>query len=146
MAEEPMNRGTWVRVLIAIACSISGLVETLSATGLVVELSADGRWGPGVQTLAVSGPLQILGAALLLSGRKTRWALCILGCYVLLVSVFGNLPQVFNPDMSRNAIAGLLSNLAVMGGIWYWLHSQRMPGTQVARPALPMANPALARR
>ncbi|RPI14438.1 MAG: hypothetical protein EHM65_04630 [Acidobacteriales bacterium] len=141
-----MNRGTWVRVLIAIACSISGLVETLSATGLVVELSADGRWGPGVQTLAVSGPLQILGAALLLSGRKTRWALSILGCYVLLVSVFGNLPLVFNPDMSRNAIAGLLSNLAVMGGIWYWLHSQRMPGTQAARPALPMANPALARR
>jgi uncharacterized membrane protein YphA (DoxX/SURF4 family) len=80
-----MNLRTWARVLIVVSFSISGLVETLSATGLVVELSPDGRWGRGVHTLAVSGPLQMVGAALIASGRKTRWALSILGCYVFLI-------------------------------------------------------------
>jgi uncharacterized membrane protein YphA (DoxX/SURF4 family) len=120
-----MNLRTWARVLVAVALSISGLVETLSATGLVVELSPDGRWGSGVHTLAVSGPLQLAGAALIASGRKTRWALIILGCYVFLVSVLGNLPLIFNPDVGGSAIAGLVSNLAVIGGILYWLHSER---------------------
>lgn len=129
-----MNLRTWVRVLIAVSFSMSGLVETLSATGLVVELSPDGRWGPGVHTLAVSGPLQMVGAALLASGRKTRWALSILGCYVFLVSVFGNLPLIFNPDVGGSAIAGLLSNLAVMGGILYWLHGERIPSATGQNP------------
>jgi hypothetical protein len=137
-SEETMTLRTWVRVLTAVSFSILGLVETLSATGLVVELSPDGRWGSGVHTLAVSGPLQIVGAALLASGRKTRWVLRALGCYVLLVSVFGNLPLIFNPDVGGSAIAGLLSNVAVMGGILYWLHSERIPGAQRARPALPL--------
>jgi len=65
------------------------------------------------------------GAALLLSGRKTPWALGILVCYVAFGSVFGNLPQAFNPDVGASAIAGLLSNLAVIGGLLYWLHAER---------------------
>lgn len=137
-----MNTRTWTRVLIAVLCTISGLVDTLCATGLVVELSPDGRWGPGLHTLAVSGPLQIVGAALLLSGRKTRWALKILGCYVFLVAVFGNLPLIFHPVSGENAIAGLLINLVVMGGILYWLYSERVPSVPGANPALPMTNPA----
>ena len=112
-----MKLRTWARVLIVASVAVSGLVETLSATGLVVELSPDGPWGAGVHTLAVSGPLQMLGAALLASGRKRRWALCILGCYVILAGVFGNLPLIFNPDVGGSAIAGLLGNLAVIGGI-----------------------------
>ena len=135
-----MNLRTWARVLIAGLVSISGLVETLSATGLVVQLSPDGRWGPGVHTLAVSGPLQMVGAALIAFGRKTRWTLSMLGCYVFLVSVLGNLPLAFDPDVGRSAMVGLLSNLAIMGGIWYWLHSDRMPSPHGAKPALPMAN------
>jgi hypothetical protein len=139
-----MNLRTWARVLIAISFAISGLVETLSATGLVVELSPDGRWGPGVHTLAVSGPLQMVGAALIASSRKTRWVLSIFGGYVFLVSVFGNLPLVFDLDVGGSAIAGLLINLAVLGGVLYWLHGERIPSAHRARPALPMANSATA--
>jgi hypothetical protein len=139
---ETMNTRTWTRVLIAVLCAFSGLVDTLSATGLVVELSPDGLWGPGVHTLAVSGPLQIAGAALLVFGRKTRWALCILGVYVFLVSVLGDLPLIFRTDVSGSAIAGLLGNLAVMGGILYWLHSDRRLSAQEAKPALPTTNAA----
>ena len=139
-----MNLRTWARVLIAVPFCVSGLVETLGATGLVVELSPDRSWGPGVHTLAVSGPLQLIGAVLLASGRKTRWALSILGCYVFLVIVLGNLPLIFNPDVGGSAITGLLSNLAILGGILYWLHSERTPSVQRAKPALPMANPASA--
>jgi uncharacterized membrane protein YphA (DoxX/SURF4 family) len=131
-----MNLRTWARVLIAISVSISGLVETLSATGLIVELSPDGRWGPGIHTLAVSGPLQIVGAALLVSGLKTRWALRILGCYVFLVGIFGNLPLIFHPVSGENAVAGLLINLVVMGGILYWLYSERVPSVPGANPTL----------
>ena len=141
-----MNLRTWVLGVIAVSVSISGLVETLSATGLVVELSPDGRWGPGAHTLAVSGPLQMLGAALLASGQRTRWALSLLGCYALLAGVFGNLPLIFNPDVGGSAIAGLLGDLAVMGGILYWLYSERILSAHRAKPAPPMRNPALARR
>lgn len=141
-----MNSRTWALVIIGVSVSISGLVETLSATGLVVELSPDGRWGAGIHTLAVSGPLQILGAALLASGRKRRWALSILGSYAFLAGVLGNLPLIFSPDVGGSAIAGLLGNLAVMGGILYWLHGERILSVYRARPALPMTNPALARR
>ncbi len=137
-APREMNVRTCARVLIAVLFSISGLVETLSATGLVVELSPDGGWGPGVHTLSVSGPLQMVGAALLASGRMARWILSILGCYVFLVGVFGNLPLILNPDVGGSAIAGLLSNLATMGGIFYWLRSAGMPAAHRARPALPM--------
>ena len=137
-----MNLRTWARVLIAVSFCVSGLVGTLSATGLVVELSPDRSWGRGVHTLALSGPLQLVGAVLLASGRKTRWALSILGCYVFLVIVFGNLPLVFHPVAGGSAITGLLSNLAVLGGILYWLHSERMPNARREKPALPMTNPA----
>ena len=139
-----MNLRTWARVLIAASFSISGLVDTLSATGLVVELSPDGRWGPAVHTLAVSGPLQLAGAALVAFGRQTRWVLSILGCYVLLVSVLGNLPLLSNPDVGGSAFAGLLGNLAIMGGILYWFLSERMSRTRRARPAPPTTNPARA--
>ena len=56
-----MNLRTGVRALIAISILISGLVETLGATGLVMELSPAHRWGAGVHTLAVSGPCFWLG-------------------------------------------------------------------------------------
>jgi hypothetical protein len=117
-------------------------VETLGATGLVVELSPAHRWGPGVHTLAVSGPLLLVGAALLASGRQTRWVLSIFGCYIFLTSVLGDLPLIFNPDVGGSAIAELLINLAVMGGILYWLHSDRKLSAHRAKPALPMTNPA----
>jgi len=120
-----MNLRTWARILVAISFFLSGLAETLSATGLLVEISPDARWGSGAHSVAIGGPLQMTGAALLLSGRKTPWALGILVCYVALGSVFGNLPQAFNPDVGASAIAGLLSNLAVIGGLLYWLHAER---------------------
>jgi hypothetical protein len=137
-----MNLRTGVRTLIAISVLISGLVETLGATGLVMELSPAHRWGAGVHTLAVSGPLLLVGAALLACGRKTRWVLSILGCYILLSSVLGDVPLIFNPDVGGSAVTELLINLAVMGGIVYWLYSDRKPGARDAKPALFMANPA----
>jgi hypothetical protein len=137
-----MNLQTCVRGLLAISFLISGLVETLGATGLVVELSPAHRWGPGVHTLAVSGPLLMVGAAVLASGRKTRWVLSILGCYVLLTSVLGDLPLIFNPEVGGSAITELLINLVVLGGIVYWLYCGRKPSAQRAKPALPMANSA----
>jgi uncharacterized membrane protein YphA (DoxX/SURF4 family) len=136
-----MNLRTWARIFIAVSFCISGLVETLGATGLVVELSPDGRWSSGIHTLAVSGPLQLVGAAVIASGRKTRWALIILGCYVFLAGVFGNLPLIFNPNIGGSALTGLLSNLALMGGILFWFYSDRMPGIQRAEPAVQRANP-----
>ena len=137
-----MDLRTGVRALIAISILISGLVETLGATGLVVELSPAHRWGAGVHTLAVSGPLLLVGAALLASGRKTRWVLSILGCYILLSSVLGDVPLVFNRDVGGSAITELLINLAVMGGIVYWLWTDRKLTAHGAKPALAMANPA----
>ena len=44
----------------------------------------------------------------------------ILVCYVALGSVFGNLPQVLNPHVGANAIAGLPA-----GALLYWLHNER---------------------
>ena len=130
-----MNLRTGARVLIAIWFLLSGLVDTLSATGLVLELSPDGRWGPHVHTLAVSGPLQIAGAALLLSGRRTRWVVGILGCYISLASILGNLPQLIHPDVRGSAVTGLISNMVVIGLILYWL---RVEGT-TGRSPLPCA-------
>ena len=71
-----------------------------------MELSPGGRRGLGVHALAISGPLQKAGAVLLAFSRNTRWALSILGCYVFLVSVFGGLPRIFNPDAVRGFEAG----------------------------------------
>ena len=141
-----MNLRTWARVFIAVSFSIAGLVETLSATGLVVQLSPDGRWGPGVHTLAFSGPLQMVGAVLLAFGHKPRWVVSTLGCYVFLVSVFGDLPLIFDPRVGGSATAGLLVNLAILSGVLYWLHGDRISGAHKARPALPVTNPALAHR
>jgi hypothetical protein len=135
-----MKRQTWARVLIAAAFFISGSLETVSATGLVVELSRDGRWGPGIHTLAVSGPLQMLGAVLIVSGRKPNWVMSILGGYLLLAGVFGNLPLIFNPNVSRNAVAGLIGDVAVLGGIAYWLQGERIPDAPRSEPALSMTN------
>jgi len=137
-----MDLRTGVRALIAISILISGLVETLGATGLVMELSPAHRWGAGVHTLAVSGPLLLVGAALLASGRKTRWVLSMVGCYVLLVSVLGDVPLIFNPDVGGSAVTELLINLVVMGGIVYWLYSDRKLSARGAKPAPPVANPA----
>jgi uncharacterized membrane protein YphA (DoxX/SURF4 family) len=116
---------TWARVLIALSFLVSGLAETLGATGLVILVSPDARWGPGTHTLALGGLLQMAAAALLASGRKTRWALAILLGYVSLGSVFGNLPQVFDPKVGGSALAVLVANLAVIGGLFYWLHFER---------------------
>jgi len=139
-----MNLRTWARILITASFLISGLVETLGATGLVVELSPDGRWGSGIHTLAVSGPLQLAGAVVLASGRKTRWALIILGGYVVLAGVFGNLPLIFNPAVGGSALAGLLGNLALLGGIVYWFYSDRLPDSQRVEPSVPRFNPGAA--
>ena len=129
-----MNMRTSARILIAISFFLSGLAETLSATGLVVEVSPDRLWGPGTHTLAVGGPLQMAVAVLLASGRKTRWALGILVCYVCLGGAFWHLPRISNPDVGGNAIGGLLSNMALIGGILYGLQGERTP-TRRASPA-----------
>jgi len=122
-----VNLRRCARILIALSFFISGLAETLSATGLIVEFSPDAGWGLGIHTLAVGGGLQMAGAALLASGKKTRWALGILLCYVSLGSVFGNLPRIFSPDVDGTAIARLLSNMAVIGGLLYWFHGELTP-------------------
>ena len=132
-SEWTVNLRTWARILIAISFFLSGLAETLSGTGLAIEFSPDARWGPGAHALALGGLLQMAGAAVLAFGRKPRWALGILVGYISLGSVFGNLPQVFNPDVGGSAIAGLLANMAVIGGLLYWLHGERTP----SRSALP---------
>jgi hypothetical protein len=138
-----MSLQTFVRALIAISFLVSGLVETLGATGLVVELSPAHQWGPGVHTLAVSGPLLIVGAALLaFGGRKTRWVLSLLGCYIFLASVLGDVPLISNPDVGGSALIELLINLAVLGGIVYWLYCDRAQSTHRAKAALPLTNPA----
>lgn len=142
-----MSLQACVRIFIALSFVISGLVETLGATGLVVELSPARRWGPGVHTLAVSGPLLLVGAAVLASGRKTPWVLSILGCYVFLVSVLGDLPLIFHPEAGypeagASAIVELLINVVVMGGILYWLYSARKLRAHDTKPALSLTNPA----
>jgi O-antigen/teichoic acid export membrane protein len=86
----------------------------------------------------------MVGAALLALGHKTRWVASILGCYVFLVSVFGNLPLIFDPGLGGSAIAGLLINLAVLGGVLYWLHGERLPSAPWVKTALPMAHSATA--
>lgn len=138
-----MNLRTWARALIAVSFLISGLVETLSATGLVVELSPDGGWGPGVHTVAVSGPLQMVGAALIAFSRKARWVAGILGCYFFLASIFGNLPLVFDPQVGGSAIAGLLINLVVIGVALSWLRSEPIPGDPRANSAPPATDSAI---
>ena len=137
-----MSLQTCVRALIAISFFVSGLVETLGATGLVVELSPAHRWGPGVHTLAVSGPLLIMGAALLAFGLNTRWVFSILGCYVLLGSVLGDLPLIFKSEPDGNAITELFINLVVISGILYWFYGERRLRAGCARPAHTMTNPA----
>ncbi len=131
-----MNPRTWVRLSIAVCFCLTGLAETLSATGLVVELSPDGRWGAGVHTLAVSGPLQMTGAILLVFSRKTRWTLSILGAYVCLSAIFVNLPRCVTSDVGGNAVVGLLINVAVLSAILLWFRSERVPGIDRARAAV----------
>jgi uncharacterized membrane protein len=134
-----MDLPAGARILLAASFAVFGLVETLNATGLSVLLSPDGRWASGVHTLAVSGPLQMVGAAFLAAGRKTRWTLRILGCYLVLVGVFGNVPLVFDPALRASAIAGLLANLVLLSGIVFYLRQERSLDTRAARPALRFA-------
>ncbi len=125
----------WARFLIASSFLFSGLAETLSATGVVLELSPAAQLSLGFHTLAIGGPLQMAGATLLASGRKTRWALGILIAYVFLGSVFAILPRIIHPDASGSAMAGMITNMAVMGGLLYWLESERLPSTSGYPPA-----------
>jgi uncharacterized membrane protein YphA (DoxX/SURF4 family) len=125
----------WARFLIASSFLFSGLAETLSATGVVLELSPDAQFSLGFQTLALGGPLQMAGATLLASGRKTRWALGILIAYVVLGSVVVILPRMIHPDGSGSALAGMITNLAVIGGLLYWLDSERLPSASRYPPA-----------
>jgi hypothetical protein len=127
----------WLRVLSAVAFLVAGLAETLGATGLVILVSPDTRWGPGTHTLALGGMLQMAAAALLASGRKTRWALGILLGYVSLGSIFGNLPQVLDSKVGGSALAALVVNLAVIGGLLYWLHLERTPDWRALPPQAP---------
>lgn len=135
-----MQLRTCTRLVIAVFFVFSGFVETVGGTGLVLEFSPDGRWGSGSHSLGVGGPLQLVGAAVLVSGRRTCWALTILGCYILLVSVFGDLPLLFNPEVGGSALASLLANVAVTGGILYWFQSERVPCGQRERFSVSKAN------
>lgn len=125
----------WARFLIASSFLFSGLAETLSATGVVLELSPDAQLSLGFHTLAIGGPLQMAGAALLASGRKTRWALGILIAYVFLGSVFAILPRIIHPDASSSGLAAMITNMAVIGGLLYWLDSEGPPSTTGYPPA-----------
>lgn len=136
-----MNLRTGTRILIAVSFLILGLIETLGAPGLLVELPPEDRWGSGIHTLTVSGPLQLARAAVLASGRKTCWALIILGTYVVLAGLFGNLPLIFNPAGGGNALTGLLGNLALLGGIVCCLCGERLPTGQRVEPSIPWFNP-----
>jgi hypothetical protein len=78
-------------------------------------------------------------------GRRTRAVLNILGCYVFLTLVLGNLPLIFKPQVGVYAIAGVIGNLAVLGGILFWFHNDRISSAPWTKHALPMANPAPAR-
>ncbi|MBI5282654.1 MAG: hypothetical protein HY858_13295 [Candidatus Solibacter usitatus] len=123
-----MNLRACARAFIAISFFLAGLAETLGATGLVIMFSPDARWGPRTQTLALGGLLQMAAAVLLASGRKTRWALGFLLGYVLLGTVFGNLPHILDSDAGGSALAGLVANLAAIGGLLYWLQFEGTPG------------------
>ena len=112
------------RFLIASSFLVSGLAETLSATGLVIELLPGAQASLGMQSLAVGGPLQIVGGAWLASGRKTRRVLALLVGYLVLVSLFGNLPGIIHPDPSGKALAGMITNMAVIGGLLHWMQSE----------------------
>jgi len=67
----------------------------------------------------------------------------ILGCDVFAVCVLVNLPLSFNPDVGGSAIAGLVGNLAVMGGILYLLRREGTPSAPGAKPAPAITNSAL---
>jgi len=65
------------------------------------------------------------GAASAIVCRKTPWALGILVCYVALGSVFWQPAQSSIPMLAPVRLPALLSNLAVIGGLLYWLHAER---------------------
>ncbi len=136
-----MNPRTWARYFIASSSFLSGLVNLFGTTGLVIELSPDGRWGTGVRSIAVGGLLQLVGAVVLASGRMTPWALILVGSYVLLVGVFGNLPLLSNPDVGLSALAGLLVNLAIIGGILYWFRNAPEPSHPLQEGEVPISIP-----
>ena len=75
--------------------------DPLSAMGVLFEGSPDAQISLGFSTLAVGGPLQMAGAALLASGRKTCW-----------------------PWASSSCMRRLC--MAATGGLLYWLESERL--------------------
>lgn len=125
---QSMKLPTWARLLSAVFFLLSGLAETLGATGLVIQVAPAAIWGPATHTIAVGGLMQITSAALLALGRKTRWALMSLLVYVTLGSIFGNLPRVLSSSVDGSAIAGLAVNLVSMAGLLCWLRFERTPG------------------
>ncbi len=122
-----MGLRSWARILVAVSFFISGLAETLSATGFVLEVSPKANWDSDAHTLALGGVVQMTAAAMLVLGRKTHWALAALIAYLALGSVFGILPRFFTPDAAGSPITSLLSNMAVIGGLLHWLHLERTP-------------------
>lgn len=122
-----MNLRTWARLLVALSFFLSGLAETLSATGFVVEVSRKATWDSDAHTLALGGVVQMTAAAMLVVGRKTHWALAVLIAYLALGSIFGILPRFFTPDAAGSPIASLLSNMAIIGGLLHWFHLERAP-------------------
>lgn len=110
-----------MQILISIAFFLMGLAETLSSTGLVIQISPDARWGPGVRTLALGGLLQMAASILLASGRKTRWALCVLLCYAGLGIIVLDLPPSITHDAGITSMAAIVCKLAAIGGLAYCL-------------------------
>ncbi|MGJ5820456.1 hypothetical protein [Paludibaculum fermentans] len=120
-----MTLRAFARILIAMSFFLSGLAETLSATGFVIEVSPRANWDTDIHTLALGGVVQMSAAAMIVFGHKTHWALAALIAYLALGSIFGILPRFFTPDAGGSPIASLLSNMAIIGGLLHWFHLER---------------------
>ena len=126
--EAGVNRGSETVRQVSDCQFFSGLGTGRNAErygfGDMIELLPGAQASLGMQSLAVGGPLRIAGGAWLASGRKTRRVLALLVGYLVLVSLFGNLPGLIHPDPSGKALAGMITNMAVIGGLLHWMQSE----------------------
>ena len=92
-----------------------GTCETLSDTGLVIEISPDAHWGPGAHSLAIGGPFQMAGAALLLSGRKRGRHWVSSSATLLLAASLAICPKFSTPMLARMRLPACRRGLSCTG-------------------------------